>query len=119
MNKPNLMTQYIEEEIVLIRGAKSEYQYQYVQGMLAAASVGSLITSSDKSRLQMAAKDALAGFACELDFYADAMARRAENDRAMFEVVVDPAYIAPPCPSLNLLQGRKANDLATLEYDHV
>lgn len=117
MSKPNSMVETIEEQIVLIHARNT--QYDYVQGMLAVASIASLISGDDRARLHIAAKDALAGYASELDFYADAMARRIENDNAMFSVEIDPDYIVPDCPDFNLLQGRKANDLATLEYNHV
>ena len=111
----NLMVETIEEQIVLIHARNT--QYDYVQGMLAAASIGSLISGDDRARLHLAAKDALAGFANELDFYADAMLRRAENDKEfekLFDTTPAPGYIAPPCPTFDLLQRRKANQLVVV-----
>ena len=109
------MVETIEEQIVLIHVCKN--QYDYVQGMLAAAGAGSLITISERTRLHNAAKDALAGFANELDFYADAMLRRAENDKEfekLFDTTPAPGYSAPPCPTFDLLQRRKANQLVVV-----
>lgn len=109
----NAIAQYIEEQIVLINARNN--QYIYVQGMLAVACLGESISNQDKMRLHNAAKDALAGYANELDFYADAMARRVENDKAMFAVIDDSTYITPACPSFEMLQGRKANEVAACQ----